>query len=135
MSSQAAHISGQAFIQRTITNSPRSASRDGKKLVHRFMVGKPKIAPRSRSAKIPPVSITLRRRGQTFYYIPIPWGRETEHEPFIAMRRLFLRTWIAGEALQRKILILYNYHRDTSHTYNVTMLTNDTVHIMTPLVS
>ena len=74
MSSQAAHISGQAFIQRTITNSPRSASRDGRKLVHRFMVGKPKIAPRSRSAKIPPVSITLRRRGQTFYYIPIPWG-------------------------------------------------------------
>ena len=32
------------------------------------MAGKLKIAPRSRSAKIPPVSITFRRRGQTLYY-------------------------------------------------------------------
>jgi hypothetical protein len=61
-------LAGQAFIQRTIANSPGSASRDGRKLVDRFMAGKPKIAPRSRSAKMPPVSITFRRRGQTFYY-------------------------------------------------------------------
>jgi hypothetical protein len=60
-------LAGQALIQFLIANTPGAALGCGKKFVDRFMAGKPKIVPRSRSAKIPPVSITRRRRGQTFY--------------------------------------------------------------------
>jgi len=70
-----------ALIQFLIANTPGAASRYGRKLVERFMAGKHKIVPRSRSAKIPsvslkprsrsakipPVSLTPRRRGQTLY--------------------------------------------------------------------
>jgi len=73
-------LTGQAFIQWTIANSLDSALRDDKKFVNRFMAGKAKIMSKSRSAKIPPVSIaprsrsgknlsvsiTVRRREQTF---------------------------------------------------------------------
>lgn len=61
----------QALIQFLIANTLGAALGDGKKLVNRFMAGKPKIAPRSRSAKIPPVSITPRRRGRPSTIIPI----------------------------------------------------------------
>jgi hypothetical protein len=50
-------LPGQALIQFLIANTPGVALGDGKKLVNRCMDGKPKIGPRSRTAKIPPVSI------------------------------------------------------------------------------
>ena len=43
-----------ALIQFLIANSPGAALGDGKKIVDRFMAGKPRLPPRSRSAKIPP---------------------------------------------------------------------------------
>jgi hypothetical protein len=55
-----------AQIQFLIANTPGAASRDGRKLVERFMAGKRKIVPRSRSAKIPSVSLRPRRRGSNF---------------------------------------------------------------------
>ena len=40
-------LTGHAFIQWTIANSLGSALRDSKKLVNRFMAGKPKIVPKN----------------------------------------------------------------------------------------